>query len=126
MESEPPEKKPRLLDGHKCIICSKPLGKLKGNDKIVKNPTLEGISTILKIAHARKDEVFDALSPVEDQLRTQELKVSFHKSCRAAYTSSSNNYKYMTNNPVGTSEQPQPLRQTHYGEVVELNHPDLT
>ena len=80
-----PVRKRLWLDTDKCIICFKPLGKLKANDKIVKNPTLKGMSTILKIAHACNDEVFEALWPVEDQLWSYDLKVNFHKSCRAAY-----------------------------------------
>ena len=94
------------LDIDKCIICFKPLGKLKANDKLVTNPTLEGISTTLKIVYAHKDVVFEALSQVEDQLRSNDLKVSFYISWRAVYTSSSYNYMYMMDNPSGRSNKP--------------------
>ena len=107
MDGKPPHKKPRL-DTDKCIICFKPLKNVSANDKIVQNPTWDGISKILQIAYARNDDVFIRLSPVEDQIRSNDIKVSFHKSCRAKYTSSSNNYKYISDSPSGSANNPGP------------------
>lgn len=94
MSDEPPEKRPCLLDKSKCVICFKSLGISKGRLQVIKNPTIDGITTILNVARARNDDVYAALSPCEDDLKSGALNISFHKSCRASYTSSSNNYMY--------------------------------
>lgn len=92
MDDEPLDKRPRKLDTSKCIICFGGLhGGQKGKDIVVKNPTPDGISTILKVSQKRNDEVLQLLSPFKDDIPSGKTKVSFHKSCRAKYTSVSNN-----------------------------------
>ena len=77
------------LDEKLCFICEKPLQGDKKNPYI-KNPTLEGLKTILKVAQERGDEVHKRVSPHSDDILSFKLKVSYHKSCRASYSSSSN------------------------------------
>ena len=100
MSDEPPEKRPCLLDKNKCIICFQSLGSSKGKAQVVKNPTTDGVKTILRIAQARNDEIYAALSPYEDDLISGKLNIFFHKSCRASYTSSSNNYMFKQDEQV--------------------------
>ena len=71
MEGEPPDKKARTFDKNKCIICFNSLAKLKGNDKVVRNPTIQGLTTILDIARVKNDAVYDALFPLEDQIKVR-------------------------------------------------------
>ena len=72
-----------------CSLCEKPLQGDKNNPH-VRNPTLEGLKTLLKDAQERGDEVHKRLSPHSDDILSFRLKVSYHRSCRANYCSSSN------------------------------------
>ena len=89
-EGEPPGKKPRL-NTKQCILCFKSLGK---GGIVVKNPTRDGLQTIFQVCKRRKDNVYEQLSLIEDEILSNEIPVSFHKLCRANYTSSSNNYMF--------------------------------
>jgi hypothetical protein len=66
MDGEPPEKKPCVFNREKCIICFKNLATIqKGGHTVITNPII-----------------------------SKELHASFHKSCRAKYTSFSNTYMF--------------------------------
>ena len=129
MEGEPPDKKARTFDKNKCIICFNSLAKLKGNDKVVRNPTIQGLTTILDIARVKNDAVYDALFPLEDQIKLGEVKVSFHKLCRASYTSTSNTYMYTQDQSdvsLGCSAAPstcgaQPPRRSSRSDECEFS-----
>lgn len=77
------EKEPNLLTN--CIICDQPL-EGKKSKPLVKNPTLDGIKTILNAAQQKDDDVLQKLSPHKDNILAGELKVSFHTACRKLYT----------------------------------------
>lgn len=81
-----PPKRPRSLNTNLCILCSKHL-----EHKIyVKNPSISGIKRILECCDLRKDEVYDNIWKYRDEILSSKIKVSFHKDCRAKYTSKSN------------------------------------
>lgn len=64
----------------------------KGRNKIhyVKNPTAEGLQRILNVAQQRDDDVHKTLSPYTDDILSFKIKVSYHRSCRANYSSKTN------------------------------------
>lgn len=88
--SEPPAKKVKTLDTSLCIICKKKLYSKDNSEPVVKNPTIEGLNSILKYADQKKDDVFELLSPHKEAVLSKKIQVSFHKSCRAKYTSKTN------------------------------------
>ena len=86
---EPACKKGHFIDERHCIICSELLeGSSRGPS--VKKPTSDGLRAVLDAACQRKDEVHELLSPVRDDILSFHCRVSFHKSCRAKYTSKTN------------------------------------
>lgn len=86
----PPQKKPRTFDPNICVICFKPLQQGKKSSTAVKSPTLEGLQSILNAAEQRRDEVHEYLSPHKDDIISMSQFVSYHKLCRASYTSKTN------------------------------------
>lgn len=68
-----------------CIICDKRLEIEKKSNPIVKNPTLDGLITILNVAQL-KDDVFRKFSPHKEDILAGRLKVPYHKACRKIYT----------------------------------------
>ena len=93
--------KRRKIDTDHCIICFKPLNPKK--QEVVKNPTFNGLSAIFKASQIRKDDVYESIWPLQQDILSLDLKVSFHKSCRAKYTSKSN---ISTSNPSESDQQP--------------------
>uniref|UniRef100_UPI00358E24F8 unconventional myosin-VIIa-like n=1 Tax=Myxine glutinosa TaxID=7769 RepID=UPI00358E24F8 len=91
----------RKIDTDHCIICFKPLNPKK--QEVVKNPTFNGLSAIFKASQIRKDDVYESIWPLQQDILSLDLKVSFHKSCRAKYTSKSN---ISTSNPSESDQQP--------------------
>jgi hypothetical protein len=86
------------LDVGHCVICSEVL---EGSNKgpAVKNPTEEGLRSVMNAAE------------LEDILSLQ-FNVSYHKSCRAQYTSKTN-ITYQTEKsqfPAASACSPQPRR----------------
>lgn len=88
MDLEAPLVKRRKIDTDHCIICFKPLNTKK--EDIIKNPTFNGLNAIFKASQIRKDDVYESIWPLQQDILSLDLKVSFHKSCRAKYTSKSN------------------------------------
>ncbi len=89
----------QTLDEKVCLICESALQGDKNNPH-VKNPTLQGLKTILKAAEERGDEVHKRLSPHSDDILSFKVKVSYHRSCRASY-SNAHNYK-----PMASEQEP--------------------
>uniref|UniRef100_UPI00358F875D uncharacterized protein n=1 Tax=Myxine glutinosa TaxID=7769 RepID=UPI00358F875D len=101
MDLEPPVVKRRKIDTDHCIICFKPLNPKK--QEVVTNPTFNGLSAIFKASQIRKDDVYESIWPLQQDILSLDLKVSFHKLCRAKYTSKSN---ISTSNPSESDQQP--------------------
>lgn len=93
----------QTLDEKVCLICGSALQADKNNPHI-KNPTLQGLKTIIKVAEERGDEVHKRISSYSDDILSFKVKVSYHRSCRANY-SSSNNYKPMTSDQEPAKDQ---------------------
>ena len=74
-DGEPPDKK-RHLNMKECILCFKSRTKC---GIIVKNPTLDGLKTILTVCKKQKDNVYELLSPIEDKILSNDIHVCFHK-----------------------------------------------
>ena len=68
----------------------KSLNKENSKNPVVRNPSKEGLQSILDAADIRKDKVYDLLWPVKDDILALKQKVLFHKNCRANYTSQRN------------------------------------
>ena len=83
-------KRKRVTDESYCVICEKSLNKENSKNPVVRNPTKEGLQSILDAADIRKDKVYDLLWPVKDDILALKQKVLFHKNCRASYTSQRN------------------------------------
>ena len=82
-----PVKRKKVTDENQCVICKKSLAKESVKNPIVKNPSKEGLKSILDAADIRKDDLYDLLWPVKDDILSLKQKVLFHKNCRANYTS---------------------------------------
>lgn len=84
-EYQPPEKKVREA---KCIICLRPLT----SAPYTKEPTLQGLKTLLEKAEIRQDAVFSRLLPMKEEINSGKIigSISFHKGCRSTYTTSRN------------------------------------
>ena len=84
----PPEKKLCLhpISPQFCLICNKHFGK---KDKTIKSPTVQGLRTICNVAKIRSDDASKRIAAFEQQILAGEIQVSYHKICRASYTSSS-------------------------------------
>lgn len=83
------------LDEKVCLMCGSALQAEKNNPHI-KNPTLQGLKTIIKVAEEGGDEVHKRISSsYSDDILSFKVKVSYYRSFRANYPSS-NNYKPMT------------------------------
>lgn len=116
--SEPPENRTlNSFNTNNCIICAKPLTKCKPNDTVVRNPTEEGLRTILRTCDQRKDEVYDLLWPVHEDVENKRLKVSYHKLCRAAYTSKTN-VAFHRNAPMASSASGTSSSSSHVQRTV--------
>ena len=74
------QEEPGLLTN--CIICDQ---EGKKSNPFVKNPTLDGLKTILNAAQLKDDDVLRKLSPHKDDILAGRLKVSFHTSCKKLY-----------------------------------------
>ena len=85
MNLETPALKRRKIDIDHCIICFKSLNPTV--EEVVKKPTIDGLSAILKTCEIRKYDVYDSIWPLQEDILSLHLKVSFHKACRAKYTS---------------------------------------
>lgn len=94
MNLEPPAKRPRptKLNSDTCVLCNKPLPTGKGSDykTVVRNPTIAGLNALFDAAEKRKDEVYDRMFTLKEEMFSANIQVAFHKSCRASYTSKSN------------------------------------
>lgn len=115
MDLEPPVEKRRKIDTDHCIICFKPL-KTKKQD-VVKNPTFDGLSAIFKSCELRKDNVYESIWPLRKDILSLDLKVSFHKSCRANYTSKSNISTFHPSEHGEGNQQPSTSAGTEYTRI---------
>lgn len=88
MDIEAPALKRRKIDTDHCIICFKAFSNKK--EGVVQNPTHDGLNAILKASQVRHDDVYEVLWPLQQEILSFNLKVAFHKSYRAKYTSKSN------------------------------------
>lgn len=98
----------QTLDEKVCLLCENALQGHK-NNPYVKNPTLQGLRTILNVAQERDDEVHKRLSPHSDDILSFKVKVSYHRSCRASY-SSTHNYTPTTSDQEPPQDQCQSKR----------------
>jgi len=89
VHEEPQTKRRRSLDIAHCVICS---DLLQGSNQgpAVKNPTVEGLRSVLNAAELRQDDIYQQIWPHREDILTLQFKVSYHKSCRAQYTSKTN------------------------------------
>ena len=87
---ENPVKRKKVIDENQCVICEKSLAKDSVKSPIVKTPSKEGLKSILDAADIRKDDLYDLLWPVKDDILSLKQKTSFHKNCRTNYTSKRN------------------------------------
>ena len=88
--SLPPPQKKRKMQSTLCIICNDHLHVEAARDNIVLNPTDKGIHSLLTASEKRKDTVYDTIFPIREGILSGEIKIVFHKSCRATYTSKHN------------------------------------
>ena len=85
-----PPKRLKSLDIQHCVICSEKFDK-RNPDLIVRNPTKEGLNTLVAASEIRKDEVFHRLQSMKENILNENIQnIAFHKKCRATYTSKSN------------------------------------
>ena len=92
------------LDEKVCLMCGSALQAEKNNPHI-KNPTLQGLKTIIKVAEEGGDEVHKRISSsYSDDILSFKVKVSYYRSFRANYPSS-NNYKPMTSDQEPAKDQ---------------------
>ena len=87
MDLDPLAVKRRKVDEKHCIICFQPL---RPNEDITQKPTKAGLLKIIDTCKLRKDDVFEALQPLEKEILEKQIKVSYHNSWRSAYTTKSN------------------------------------
>lgn len=83
-------KRKKIIDDKHCVLCEKSLDKESSKNPVVKNASKEGLQSLLDAAEIRKDQVYDLLWPVKDDILSLKVKVLFHKNCRANYTSKHN------------------------------------
>ena len=99
----PPEKKLCLhpISPQFCLICNK---RFEKKDKTIKSPTVQGLQTICNVAKIRSDDASKRIAAFEQQILAGEIQVSYHKICRASYTSSSQiRSECLQNNNVETT-----------------------
>ena len=98
-------KRKRVIDESYCVICEKSLTKENSKNPVVRNPTKEGLQSILDAADIHKDKVYDLLWPVKDDILALKQKVLFHKNCRANYTSQRNLQSVKRNQEILSSSE---------------------
>ena len=110
---EPQTKRRRSLDSVHCVICS---DFLQGSSQgpAVKNPTVEGLRSVLNAAELRQDDIYQQIWPHREDILTLQFKVSYHKSCRAQYTSKTNVSRQTekSESPAPSASSSQPRRLT--------------
>ena len=89
LSEQPPPKKRRTQD-NLCILCKKRLNVGSDRRNVVLQPKREGLQTLLDASERRRDNVYDAIFPVREDILSGEIKIAFHKNCRASYTSQQN------------------------------------
>ena len=82
---EPPAKKKKNSYEDRCIFCEGSLTKVRGDNPVVANPTIDGLKSILSAANNRQDDVFTRLSPIADDILNKNIKIRYHQKCRANY-----------------------------------------
>ncbi len=82
---KPSENKCMVLDHRVCIICYHAIPD-KPHKDVVESLTPKGLEKLLDIAKSKEDRVNDVLGPFREDIISLQLKVRFHKSCRAFYT----------------------------------------
>ena len=90
LEEEVQTKRKEVVDEKNCVICEKSLEKDTTKNPVVKNPSKEGLKSLTDATEIRKDELYDLLWPMKDDVLSGKQKVLFHKNCRANYTSKHN------------------------------------
>jgi len=106
MDLQPPTKK-KKIDCNLCIFCSRKLDTTKKSCKtVVNNPTHDGLVAIFNACDTRRDAVYESLWPLRDEVLNFELKIRFHKTCRASYTSVTNQKFSQSNLTPITSSSP--------------------
>ena len=107
---QPSSSNKQTLDNKHCILCFKLLGKNENN--ITRNPTTQGLTSILQTAKLKNDDVFHRLSFIEDDILNLKVKVAYHRSCRASYTSKSNlKTKQIVTEPINAPSEPKRLKR---------------
>jgi len=113
VHEEPQTKRRRSLDIAHCVICS---DLLQGSNQgpAVKNPTVEGLRSVLNAAELRQDDIYQQIWPHREDILTLQFKVSYHKSCRAQYTSKTNVSRQTekSESPAPSASSSQPRRLT--------------
>lgn len=102
LSDEPPPKKPRT-QGTACIICDKRLDVEADRRNIVLQPKLEGLQTLLAASEKRKDSFYAKIFSIRDDILSGEIKIAFHRTCRASYTSEQNLKFVKTESPKPSS-----------------------
>ena len=110
---EPQTKRRRSLDIAHCVICSDVL-QGSNHGPAVKNPTVEGLRSVLNAAELRQDDIYQQIWPHREDILTLQFKVSYHKSCRAKYTSKTNVSRQTekSESPAPSASSSQPRRLT--------------
>ena len=71
-------------------MCEKSLEKDTTKNPVIKNPSKEGLKSLINAIEIRKDELYNLLRPMKDDVLSGKQKVLFHKNSRANYTSKHN------------------------------------
>lgn len=85
-----------------CILCFKRLGKPEKD--VTRNPTPQGLTSIFETAELKDDIVHKRLGAYKEDIISLKLKVAYHRSCRASYTSKSHR-KTKLHDPVECVEE---------------------
>ena len=86
---KPNVKRRKHFDVSLCVICNENLGS-PNDSNFVNNPTSEGLSSLIEACKIRADDVASFILSVQDDILSKKIKISYHKTCRATYTSKSN------------------------------------
>ena len=85
-----------------CILCFKLLG--KPDKDVTRNPAPQGLTSIFAAGELKDDIVHKRLGVYKEDTISVKLKVAYHRSCRATYTSKSHR-KTKLHDPVECVEE---------------------
>ena len=115
---ESPSKRRRKSSDNNCIIC-RHLGPLDADSHLVTTPTLEGMKAVIHAAEIRQDDVYETLVEIKDNILDGTVVITYHKKCRAWYTSASN-LKYVRNVPTTSTSANVLVSQRDFDEQRQL------